>query len=107
MTVSRAQLAAAGQESSDSKLSAILSTVIEADVSAVFTEKIGKTGHPAVECSFRAKPGFNVGELAFAYGGGGHAPASGCTLAGTLDEVVARVIPALKATRHRQASLTN
>lgn len=105
VTVSRAQVAAAGPQTRDSKLSSVLSTVSEADVSAVFTEKIGSTGRPAVECSFRARPGFNVGELAFSFGGGGHASASGCTLEGTLGQVVARVVPALKATRQRQAGL--
>jgi phosphoesterase RecJ-like protein len=68
----------------------------------VFTEKIGKTGKGAVECSFRARPGFNVGELALAFGGGGHPAASGCTIAGSLDEVVALVVPALKDMRRRQ-----
>lgn len=101
--VRRDQLAAAGKEDDESKLNSIFATIVEADISAVFTEKIGKTGIGAVECSFRAKPGFNVGELALAFGGGGHPAASGCTLAGTLDEVIALVVPALKETRRRQA----
>lgn len=49
-----------------------------------------------VECSFRAKPGFNVSDLAFSLGGGGHPPASGCTVPGTLDQVTAKVVPMLK-----------
>ena len=36
-------------------------------------------GRSTVECSFRAKPGFNVGTVALALGGGGHPAASGCT----------------------------
>jgi phosphoesterase RecJ-like protein len=55
-----------------------------------------------VECSFRAKPGFNVGDLAFQLGGGGHAPASGCTLPGSLAEVVERVVALLIEERRRQ-----
>jgi phosphoesterase RecJ-like protein len=100
--VRRAQLDAAGKDDDESKLTTVFATIVEADISAVFTEKIGKTGKGAVECSFRAKPGFNVGELALTFGGGGHPAASGCTIAGTLEEVVALVVPALKETRRRQ-----
>ena len=104
VAVRRSQISAAGQPNDESKLNTIFSTIIEADVSAVFTEKIGKSGRSAVECSFRAKPGFSVGELALSFGGGGHPPASGCTIEGEMAEVVALVIPALQATRRRQAS---
>ncbi len=105
--VRRDQLAAAGKTDDESKLNTIFSTIVEADISAVFTEKIGKSGERAVECSFRAKPGFAVAELALSFGGGGHPPASGCTIGGTLDEVLALVVPALKETRRRQAREAN
>ena len=101
--VTQMQLRTAGHANDESKLNTVFATVNEADISAVFTEKIGKNRRPAVECSFRAKPGFNVGDLALAFGGGGHAPASGCTLEGTLPEVMGKVVPALKAARRRQA----
>jgi phosphoesterase RecJ-like protein len=101
--VRRTQITAAGQPNDENKLNTIFSTIIEADISAVFTEKIGKSGRSAVECSFRAKPGFAVGELALSFGGGGHPPASGCTIEGSLAEVIALVVPALKETRRRQA----
>lgn len=91
----------------ESKLNTVFSTIIEADLSAVFTEKIGKSGRSAVECSFRAKPGFSVGELALSFGGGGHPQASGCTIEGELAHVVALVVPALQAARRRQASRAN
>ena len=106
VTVSQAQLRQAGHEGDDSRLNSILSSINEADMSAIFTEKLGANGSPAVECSFRAKPGFNVGELAFQLGGGGHAPASGCTIAGTLDDVVGSVVPMLVAERRRQLAHT-
>lgn len=102
--VRRGQLAAAGKDDDESKLNTIFATIVEADISAVFTEKIGNSGKGAVECSFRAKPGFNVGELALSFGGGGHPAASGCTIAGPLEEVVALVVDALKETRRRQAA---
>jgi phosphoesterase RecJ-like protein len=104
VTVSRAQLRAAGHADNDSRLNSILSSINEADMSAVFTEKVNAQGAPTVECSFRAKPGFAVGDLAFQLGGGGHAPASGCTLDGALDAVVARVIPLMVASRQSQAA---
>lgn len=98
-TISCEQLKAAGDLSSDGQLSSTLITVLEADISATFTEKIDEKGHSAVECSFRAKPGFNVASVALALGGGGHPAASGCTLPGTLAEVTAKVVPALKQAR--------
>ena len=107
VTVSQEHLRQAGHEGDDSRLNSILSSVNEADMSAVFTEKLGANGSPAVECSFRAKPGFNVGELAFQLGGGGHAPASGCTLAGSLADVVGSVVPMLVAERRRQLAHTS
>jgi phosphoesterase RecJ-like protein len=102
-TVTRAQLARAELFPSDISLSSFLITADEADISAVFLEKLDGQGHLAVECSFRAKRGFNVAEVAFALGGGGHPAASGCTLAGTLAEVTARVVTALKEAHRRQA----
>jgi phosphoesterase RecJ-like protein len=97
-----AELNAAGHEDDDLRLNSVLSSVNEADMSAVFTEKVNDNGEPVVECSFRAKPGFNVGDLAFRLGGGGHAPASGCTVPGTLDQVIEQVIPMMIEERRRQ-----
>ena len=42
--VRRDQIAAAGQPNDESKLNSIFATIVEADISAVFTEKIGKSG---------------------------------------------------------------
>ncbi len=50
-----------------------------------------------VELSFRSKAGYDVAAVAFALGGGGHKPAAGATVAGTLEEVKARVMPMLQA----------
>ena len=98
-TVSRQQLKAAGDLTSEGQLSSTLITAAEANISATFTEKLDPQGRPTVECSFRAKPGFNVGSVALALGGGGHPAASGCTLSGTLAEVTATVVPMLKQVR--------
>jgi len=101
-TISMAQREAAGNPADDGQLSSMLITAVEADISATFTEKVDETGQLTVECSFRAKPGFDVGTLAFELGGGGHPPASGVTLPGSLPEVSASVVAALKATHRAQ-----
>ena len=55
----------------------------EAKIAAVFTEMPeGK-----VECSFRALPGYDVAQIAFEFGGGGHPPAAGCTIDGDLPTI--------------------
>src|SRR5690606_16203273 len=97
-TVSREQLATAEHPTNDINLASFLVTADEADISAVFTEKAVTNG-PAVECSFRAKPGFDVSGVAFALGGGGHPQASGCTIAGTVAEAVERALPLLHEAR--------
>ncbi len=103
-TISREQMRLAGDLTSDGQLSSILITVLEADISATFTEKIDEKGLSAVECSFRAKPGFNVATIALELGGGGHPAASGCTLPGTLKVVTTKVVPALKQARQLYAN---
>ena len=80
-------------------LANFLVTAREADISATFAQRYANNGQELVECSFRAKPGFNVSQVAFAFGGGGHPPAAGCTVAGTLQEVSARVVEALHELR--------
>jgi phosphoesterase RecJ-like protein len=52
-----------------------------------------------IDCSFRAKPGFDVSQVAFSLGGGGHPPASGCTIAGPLQDAIEKVVPLLKEAR--------
>ena len=86
----------------DTGLSSYLVTADEAAMSAVFVQKLNPAGLPAVECSFRAKPGYNVATLALSLGGGGHPAASGCTILGALDEVVPKVIELMKTAREEQ-----
>lgn len=103
--ISQAQMAEAGHNpQEDLGLSSLLISTAEADISATFVEKANEQGDPVVECSFRAKPGYNVSDLAFSLGGGGHPPASGCTLPGTLGAVMDRVVPLLKTARREQAA---
>ncbi len=64
----------------------------DARIAAVFTEMPeGK-----VECSFRALPGYDVAQIAFELGGGGHPPAAGCTTDGDLPSVRRRVVAMLQ-----------
>jgi phosphoesterase RecJ-like protein len=78
-------------EANDLGLVGFLVKVDEAMISVVFKELEGGK----INVSLRAKTGFNVSQVAFALGGGGHIQASGATVAGTMDEVKARVIPML------------
>ena len=73
-------------------LSGFLIKVDEARISAVFKERHDSR----VECSFRAKLGYAIGEIALGLGGGGHTLASGATIDGPLEAAVARVLPLLK-----------
>ncbi len=73
-------------------IASLLLQAREAAISAVFTEQ----ADGRVEVSMRARPGYNVAELALALGGGGHPLAAGCTLEAPLEEAVRRVVEALK-----------
>lgn len=79
----------------------------EADLAVVFIE----TDQPdEIKVSWRAKRGWDVGDLARAFGGGGHAAAAGATLAGSLDAVQARVLAATRVfhrTRRVPQALTS
>jgi phosphoesterase RecJ-like protein len=74
------------------ELSSLLITAQEANIAAVFTEKQdGK-----VDISFRAKPGFDVSEVAAELGGGGHRLAAGCLVDGPLDETIKVAVELLR-----------
>ncbi len=77
----------------DADLINVLTSVREADVALVFVER----GDGKVKVSWRAVPGINVAAVATQFGGGGHAPAAGAEMAGTLDEVEAQVLAATRA----------
>ena len=53
-------------------------------------------GHGKVKASFRSTGGVDVNAFARAFGGGGHARASGALIAGTLDDVRERVLAAAR-----------
>lgn len=80
-------------EVTDGGLVGLLATVNEAMIAVVYKELDANR----VELSFRSKPGYDVGSVAFGLGGGGHRQASGATIPGTLAEAQARVMPLLEA----------
>jgi phosphoesterase RecJ-like protein len=79
-----------------------LADVDEAVMGVVLTE----TTDGPVRVTMRAQPPYNVAEVAAQFGGGGHALAAGCTLAGPLDEAAARLVPACLAAIRRQSPPT-
>ncbi len=92
--ISQENLKAAGlTDATDGGLVSTLITAEEALIAATFKELPDKH----VELSFRSKFGVDVGSVAFALGGGGHTQAAGATVAGTVEEVQARVMPLLVA----------
>ncbi len=76
----------------DLDLGNLLSRVGEAKAIATFIEMRDGT----VKVSMRARPGYNVAQIAYDLGGGGHRQASGCTIDGPLDVAVDRVLAKLR-----------
>jgi bifunctional oligoribonuclease and PAP phosphatase NrnA len=74
----------------DADLINVLSTVDDMDIAVIFVEQ--KDGR--VKVSWRAQPGLDVSQIAFQFGGGGHAAASGAELQGSLEEIQERVLRA-------------
>ncbi len=77
----------------DADLVGYLVTVRGAAIGVIFIEQENNT----VKVSWRARPGWDVSGVAVRFGGGGHAPASGATISGTLAEVQAKVLEATRA----------
>lgn len=63
------------------------------ELAIVFEERKNGT----VKMSFRSKGAVNVNAIARGFGGGGHSQAAGAELAGTVEEVQGRVLPAARA----------
>ncbi len=98
--ITQAMREAAGyEEENDGGLVSFILAAEEARVSAVFIER----ANGQVSVSLRSRPGYDVAQVAFALGGGGHPQAAGATLEGSLDAVQHRVLEALRA--HLQGAL--
>ncbi len=75
----------------DADLVSLLSS-IDADIAVIFVEQ--KNEH--VKVSWRARPGFDVSQIALQFGGGGHPAAAGADIAGTLEVVQEQVLAATR-----------
>lgn len=87
------RVAAGYSGSDDADLVNLLGTIDGVEVCLVFIEQSATE----VKVSWRSSNGLDVSRLALVFGGGGHEPAAGATIAGSLDEVVARVVQATQA----------
>jgi phosphoesterase RecJ-like protein len=89
----------AGYESNgDASLVTFLATAWEADIAFTLAE----TDKGDVEVSLRAKPGFDVSDVALELGGGGHPAAAGATIDGPLTVAKERVLARVKAAHRDQ-----
>jgi phosphoesterase RecJ-like protein len=70
----------------------VLTSVTDASIFVTIAE----SEHHQVKVSWRARAGFDVSKIAVSFGGGGHVPAAGATLEGTLAEVETKIITATK-----------
>ncbi len=76
----------------DADLVGYLVTVRGAAIGVIFVEQPDGT----VKVSWRARPGWDVSQIAVRFGGGGHAPAAGATIPGTLEDVQSAVLTATR-----------
>ncbi len=60
-----------------------------------------------IRISFRSKDGIDVKSIAVKFGGGGHLPASGCTVKGNLREVIKKVIKTVHETIGNTSEINN
>jgi phosphoesterase RecJ-like protein len=77
----------------DADLVNVLSSITDADVAVIFLEQPGGK----IKISWRAKPGFDVAQIALYFGGGGHQAAAGAEVVGSLQEVQDKVLEATRA----------
>jgi phosphoesterase RecJ-like protein len=82
----------------DASLVSFLISAEDADAAAVFVERESSQ----IEIGLRAKPRFDVAQVALQFGGGGHVLAAGCTIPGPLEEAQTRLLTALKASLAEQ-----
>ncbi len=77
----------------DADLVGYLVSVRDAAIGVIFVEQPDGT----VKVSWRARSGWDVSDLAVRFGGGGHVPAAGATVPGSLDDVQRKVLAATRA----------
>lgn len=83
----------------DADLVNLLMTIEEARVVVLFVEQPGGK----VKVSWRAEPGVDVSRVAEGFGGGGHRPAAGAMIEGSMSEVEPRVLAATREAMNQGA----
>ncbi len=78
--------------SDDADLVNLLATIEGNQVVLIFIEQTGGK----VKVSWRSRPGVDVAEIAFSFGGGGHEQAAGATIEGDMQEIKERVLTATR-----------
>jgi phosphoesterase RecJ-like protein len=92
-TLSLADRRAAGYPGrDDADLINLLSAIEDIDIVVLFVEQSSKR----VKVSWRAQSGFDVSQIALAFGGGGHKAAAGAEIDGPLMEVQTKVLEATR-----------
>lgn len=76
----------------DADLINILQTVDDADVFVIFIEQ----SHDRVKVSWRARTGYDVSKIALQFGGGGHKPAAGAEIKGSMEDTINKVLTATR-----------
>ncbi|MFC1996880.1 bifunctional oligoribonuclease/PAP phosphatase NrnA, partial [Chloroflexota bacterium] len=87
----------------DADLINILQTIDDADIFVIFVEQ--SVDH--VKVSWRARPGFDVSQIALKFGGGGHKPAAGAEIQGSITEVIDKVLIATRSQINEHNRLLN
>jgi phosphoesterase RecJ-like protein len=81
----------------DADLVNVLSSINGAQIAIIFIDQ----GDGNVKVSWRSIPGIDVSPIAVAFGGGGHAAASGAMVRGTLEQVQTNVLNATREMVHK------
>ncbi|HLC04383.1 MAG TPA: bifunctional oligoribonuclease/PAP phosphatase NrnA [Anaerolineales bacterium] len=80
----------------DADLVDLLTTIDGAQIVAILVEQPGEK----TKVSWRSREGLDVSGLAASFGGGGHKPAAGAMVEGSLEDVKARVLDATRRLLH-------
>jgi phosphoesterase RecJ-like protein len=80
------------EDHDDLDLGNLISRVAEAKIVATFLEMRDGT----VKVSLRSRPGYNIAGVAKMFGGGGHVDRAGCSIVGSLEDTVDKVLRALR-----------